>query len=96
MLDPASTAMAALEEAIQVCGGTVAAFASAINTESLPVSQSKVSMWKTRKSVPAEYVPAIFRETQRRGRAVSCERLKPHVDWDVLRMQAAPEEARVG
>jgi DNA-binding transcriptional regulator YdaS (Cro superfamily) len=80
--------MQALDEAIKVCGGTVAAFASAISTEELPVSQSKVSMWRSRGSVPAEYVPAIYRETKRRGAAVEPERLKPRVDWDVLREQA--------
>lgn len=82
--------MRALDEAIQACGGTVAAFASAISTPELPVSQSKVSMWRTRRSVPAEYVPAIFRETNRRGTPVACERFQPRVDWDVLRLQSAP------
>ncbi len=91
MPEDQSDPMTALDEAIEICGGTVAAFASAIDTPDLPVQPNKVSMWKSRKSVPAEYVPAIFRETKRRGRAIPCERFNPRVDWDVLRDQAAPE-----
>jgi DNA-binding transcriptional regulator YdaS (Cro superfamily) len=85
MTDAQSEAMRALDEAIQVCGKTVAAFALAISTAELPVSQGKVSMWRSRKSVPAEYVPAIYRETKRRGTPVACERFQPCVDWAVLR-----------
>lgn len=82
--------MAALDEAIGVCGNTVAAFAAAISTDQLPVQPNKVSMWKARRSVPAEYVPAIFRETKRRGRPVACDRFQPGVDWDSLREQSEP------
>lgn len=78
----------ALERAIAICGGP-AAFALAITSEALPVGQSKVSMWKNRgRGAPAEFAPAIFRETSRRGRPVTCEELAPRVDWSVLRMQA--------
>lgn len=91
MTNPESEQMAALDEAIQACGG-VGAFASAISTEGLPVSQSKVSMWKSRGSVPPEYAPAIYRETLKRGVPVACERIAPRVDWDVLREQVAPAE----
>jgi DNA-binding transcriptional regulator YdaS (Cro superfamily) len=86
-------AMAALDEAIDVCGKTLAAFAAAISTPELPVGQSKVSMWRNRKSVPAEYVPAIYRETAKRGRPVACERLQPRIDWQALYAQAASEAA---
>lgn len=82
--------MQALDEAIGVCGNTVAAFASAISTDQLPVQPNKVSMWKARRSVPAEYVPAIYRETHRRGQPVACERFQPDVDWESLRLQAEP------
>jgi DNA-binding transcriptional regulator YdaS (Cro superfamily) len=93
MTDAVTEAMAALDEAIQVCGNTLEAFASAISTPELPVSQSKVSMWRSRKSVPAEYVPAIFRETKKRGKPIAPERFRPNIDWAVLREQACPDPA---
>jgi len=72
--------MAALDDAIKAAG-TAKSLAERIN-----VSGSAVGMWKLRKSVPAEFCPAIERET-----GVSCERLRPDVPWDVLRMQSEPE-----
>lgn len=92
MNDPQETAMQALDEAIGVCGATVAAFASAISTEQLPVQPNKVSMWKARRSVPAEYVPAIYRETKRRGQPVACERFQPNVDWESLLHVSGPAQ----
>lgn len=76
--------MAALDAAIAAMGtdgkpGTMAALAKAIGSG---VGQSHVSMWKTRKSVPAKYAPAIERAT---GRRVLCEDLCPDVDWSVVR-----------
>ncbi len=77
--------MTALDEAVEKVGG-VGVLASRIG-----VAASVVSMWKKRKSVPAEYCPAIESAT-----GVRCERLRPSVDWSVLRMQCAhgaePEE----
>lgn len=90
-MDPVTPEMQALDEAIDACGG-VGALATAISTEDLPVGQSKVSMWRARGKVPPEYVPAIYRETLRRGKPVACERLAPKVDWAVLREQSAPVE----
>lgn len=81
-------AMKALDEAIKICGDTVAAFASAISTADLPVQPNKVSMWRSRRSVPAEYLPAIFRETNRRGSPVPPERFNSRIDWEALRQQA--------
>lgn len=75
--DALSPELQALEDAIVLCDG-VARFANRIN-----VSASAPSMWKKRKRVPAEHCPAIERET-----GVICERLRPDVPWDVLRMQA--------
>jgi DNA-binding transcriptional regulator YdaS (Cro superfamily) len=49
------------------------------------VAASAPSMWKKRQSVPAEYCPAIERET-----GIRCERLRAGVPWDVLRMQSQP------
>ena len=73
-----------LEEAITAAGG-VGALAARIG-----VAPSAPSMWKQRGRVPAEHCPSIERET-----GVRCERLRPDVAWDVLRMQAgkAPAEA---
>lgn len=92
-MNAASVAMAALDEAIEVCGGTLAAFAEAISTEDLQVSASKVGMWRVRQSVPAEYAPAIYRETKKRGKPIECERFAPHVAWDAVRAQGAEHGA---
>lgn len=46
------------------------------------VAQTAVSAWRVRKSIPAEYCPAIERAT---SGAVRCEELRPDVDWSVLR-----------
>lgn len=73
--------MKALDEAITGAGG-VGALAGRIR-----VAASAPSMWKSRGRVPAEHCPAIERET-----GVRCERLRPDVAWDVLRMQAGQEE----
>jgi DNA-binding transcriptional regulator YdaS (Cro superfamily) len=70
----------ALDRAIEICG-TQSALAAQIN-----VGQSHVAMWKHRRSVPAEYCPAIERAT---AGAVRCEDLRPDVAWEVLRAQAA-------
>lgn len=58
---------------------SVAVFAARIG-----VAQSTVSMWKARGRIPAENCPAIERET-----GVRCERLRPDIPWDVLRLQCA-------
>lgn len=73
--------MVALDAAIKACDGA-AKFAARIG-----VALSSPSMWKTRKRVPAEHCPAIERET-----GVPCERLRPDVPWDVLRMQAGNDD----
>lgn len=76
MNEPIPDNMRALDEAITAAGG-VGALAARIG---VPISSP--SMWRKRKSVPAEYCPAIERET-----GVKCERLRPGVAWDVLRAQ---------
>jgi DNA-binding transcriptional regulator YdaS (Cro superfamily) len=75
--------MEALERAIGLFGSQ-AALAAQLN-----LRQSHISMWKHRKSVPAEYCPLIERAT---GGAVRCEDLRPDVAWGVLREQAVPQE----
>lgn len=77
-MNAAEESMVALDEAVAVAGG-VGALAGRIG-----VTASVVSMWKKRLSVPAEYCPAIERET-----GVRCERLRPGVAWGVLRSQGA-------
>lgn len=87
MEEPESTSaevrecMLALDEAINIAGG-VGVLAGRIG-----VAPSAPSMWRKRQSVPAEYCPAIERET-----GVRCERLRPRVAWDVLRLQAGEAE----
>ena len=76
-MDTAPDLSSPLEEAITVAGG-VGALAGRIG-----VAASAPSMWKQRGRVPAEHCPAIERET-----GIRCERLRPDVAWDVLRMQA--------
>lgn len=82
--------MTPLERAIASVGGVVA-LASAI--DEIP---SKVSMWKARGNVAAEKCPSIERATRAAHAAdptkeiVTCEELRPDVEWDVLRMQCAP------
>lgn len=66
-----------LERAIAAAGG-VGALAARVGA-----AASGPSMWKARGRVPAEYCPAIERET-----GVKCEDLRPDVAWDVLRLQA--------
>lgn len=51
--------------------------------------QQYVWRWLSRGRVPAEHCPAIERETRARGEPVTCEELRPDVDWSVLRSQAA-------
>lgn len=72
--------MKALDEAVAAAKG-FGALAALVKA-----SASAPSMWKKRKRVPAEYCPSIERET-----GVPCERLRPDVAWNVLRLQASPE-----
>lgn len=76
------TPIEALDEAIRVADGVTAL------ADRIGVRQSVVSMWRTRMkhqgegaAVPAEYCPAIERET-----GVKCEYLNPRADWPVLRV----------
>lgn len=82
--------MTPLEQAIHVAGG-VNALAAA-----LKVAASAPSMWKSRGNVPAEHCPAIERITRDRGSIVTCEELRPDIEWGVLREQVAPATAGQG
>lgn len=69
--------MRALDEAVEKAGGPSALAAKiGCKSTSTPIN------WRTRGYVPAEWCPAIERET-----GVRCERLCPSVDWAVLRKQ---------
>lgn len=71
--------MEALQKAIQVYGG------QSPLAVSLGVKQQHVWNWLKRGRVPAEHCPAIERVTRERGSVVTCEELRPDVDWAVLR-----------
>ncbi len=70
--------LSALDRAIKLVGlGKLAA--------SLDVQYQMIQGWRKDKrqfAAPAEYCPAIERAT---GRAVTCEELRPDVDWAYLR-----------
>lgn len=60
----------------------------------LGVTKAAVSQWSTSgRRVPAEHCPAIERETAARGAPVTCEELRPDVDWSVLRTRAIPQSS---
>ncbi len=69
-----STPSEALDEAIKQTGGTKQL------ADRLAVTVQVVSNWRAR-GVPAERCPDIERVT-----GVRCERLRPDVNWDVLRV----------
>lgn len=71
--------MTPLEEAIEVAGGAAAL------AQGIKASKSAPSMWLKRGSVPAEWCPSIERFTTEKGHPVTCERLRPSVDWSFLR-----------
>ncbi|NIF85268.1 helix-turn-helix domain-containing protein [Comamonas sp. Tr-654] len=55
----------------------------------LGVTPSAVHQWlRGHRPVPAERCPVIERLT---NRAVTCEKLRPDVEWGVLRQSAAQE-----
>ncbi len=65
-----------LQRAIELCHGQTAL------ASGLGLRQSHISNWLTRGKVSAEYCPAIERLTERK---VTCEQLRPDVDWAYLR-----------
>ncbi len=79
---------AALRRAADVLGGQ-AGLASAIGFN----DRRHVWPWfNTDRRIPAEHCPAIERATRERGQVVTCEELRPDVQWAVLREQVAPQE----
>lgn len=62
--------------------GSQAALASALG-----VSRAAVPQWKEAgRRIPAEHCPKIERLT---GGKVTCEQLRPDMEWEVLRLQTA-------
>lgn len=72
--------MDALIEATRICGS------QAELARRIGLSQQVVNNWARRGNVPAEYCPAIERET-----GVRCESLRPDVDWSTVRNNPLPE-----
>jgi DNA-binding transcriptional regulator YdaS (Cro superfamily) len=69
--------------------GGQAALASALG-----VSRGAVPQWKqSDRRIPAEYCPKVERLTDGK---VTCEQLRPDIEWGVLRLQVQPldEDAR--
>lgn len=91
-MQPVRTPLEALEAVITLAFGGVAARMA----EHFGVSDQTVTWW--RKGVrdgrpvvfPAEHCPACERLT---SRAVTCEELRPDVDWAFLRLQAGAAPA---
>lgn len=81
--------MRPLETAINACGGQAGLAAE------LGVKPQNVWNWLNRSNgtVPAEYCPAIERVTMKRGQPVTCEQLRPDVEWAVLRATPEPSHA---
>ena len=69
-----------IQQAIDQCGGVT------LLAEKLDVSPNSVINWRAR-GAPAEKCPDIERATKG---AVTCEELRPDVNWAVLR--AVPRE----
>lgn len=74
------TPLVALQQAIDLAGG-----AAALARE-IGVTRMRLHAW-TR--VPAEFCPTIERVTLRR---VTCERLRPDVEWSVIRGRPARKQ----
>ena len=84
-----STPQSAAERAVKALGGPVNA------ARVLGVKDGRhqtVQSW-LRNRVPAEYCPAIERETRNKGEVVTCEELRPDIAWGVLREQVHEEDA---
>lgn len=55
-------------------------------------SKGALNQWKDDgRRIPAEYCPAIERETRAAGTAVTCEELRADIDWSVLRKRVRPK-----
>jgi DNA-binding transcriptional regulator YdaS (Cro superfamily) len=78
-----------IDKAAEIVGSQVAL------ADALKVTKGAVNQWKDEgRRVPAEYCPLIERMT---NGAVTCEELRPDIEWQVLRIPGAvptlPDEA---
>lgn len=56
----------------------------------LQITRGAVAQYKEQgRKVRAEHCPIIERETRARGEVVTCEELRPDIDWSVLRRGAS-------
>lgn len=81
-IDPKEAARDAACRAVASLGGTV----SAARRLNVPGGRYQTVQGWLKTRVPAEYCPAIERETRMVGQEVRCELLRPDVDWAVLRV----------
>lgn len=69
--------------------GSQAALASALG-----VSRAAVPQWKeSGRRIPAEHCPKIERLTAGK---VTCEQLRPDIEWEVLRLQTSTADQQQG
>lgn len=88
-METMSSAQQAARRAIQVMDGPANA-ARLLNVKGH--RHQTVQSW-LKNRVPAEHCPAIERVTRERGSVVTCEELRPDVDWAVLRSAVAAPAA---
>lgn len=69
-----------IRRAVELAGGP------ARLAEILGVSTQAVCFWRDgKRKLPAEHCPVLERATRDRGNRVTCEELRPDVEWGVLR-----------
>lgn len=83
-MDTKTDTQIAAEEAIATLGGPVQA---AVKLNVPGHRYQTVQSW-LRNRIPTDYCPLIEEETEKAGRVVRCERMRPDVAWHVLRKQA--------
>lgn len=81
VIPPPSTGIAALLEAVSLFDNSQTKLSRAIDGTSTQL----VNNWIRRNSVPAEWCPNIEEATAKRGKRITCERLRPDVRWHVVR-----------
>jgi DNA-binding transcriptional regulator YdaS (Cro superfamily) len=80
------TSQEALDKVVSIVGSMQAV------ADHLGVTKGAVGQWKLQgRRVPAEHCPAIEKMV---GGAVTCEELRPDVDWAVLRGQTGVKYGR--
>lgn len=89
MDDPIAPEKVALRRAADVLGGQ-AALANLLGY----ADRRNVWPWfSTERPFPAEHCPTVERATRDKGAVVTCEELRPDVQWSVLREAGAEAKA---